>query len=114
MSASIAAADFRVSDYLQPLRRHWLAVLLCTILGLGGAVAYLYWTPKEYQATTAVLVNSPSSTTSRATTVNLETESQLVTATSTALAAADKLHERGLAATLLKSVSVTVPANSEI
>src|SRR5690349_19575856 len=109
MSADNAVTSFRASDYLQPLRRHWVAVLLCVILGIGGAVAYLHWAPKAYDATTAVLVNAPSGATDRATTINLDTEAQLVTSTGTAQAAADKLHRSSDAATLVQQVSVTVP-----
>jgi Mrp family chromosome partitioning ATPase/capsular polysaccharide biosynthesis protein len=116
MSADNAVPSFRASDYLQPLRRHWLAVLLCVILGIGGAVAYLHWAPKSYDAMAAVLVHQPSgSTTTQATTINLDTEAQLVTATGTAQAAAAKLHQPSSAASdLVSRVSVTVPPNSEI
>jgi capsular polysaccharide biosynthesis protein len=74
-----------LGDYGRLIRRRWRLVILGILIGLALAAAYLYVTPKSYQATATVLVQSvntdTSSTAARNTTgsdVNLDTEAQLV------------------------------------
>jgi Mrp family chromosome partitioning ATPase/capsular polysaccharide biosynthesis protein len=118
MTSAGNANVLRLGDYVRMLRRHWLVVLLCLVLGVGGALAYLHWAPKKYQATTAVLVAPTpdgSNNAPRASDINLDTEAQLVTSTETVSAAADALHLSGPAtARLVNSVAVSVPPNTQI
>jgi Mrp family chromosome partitioning ATPase/capsular polysaccharide biosynthesis protein len=117
MQSGATANAMRLSDYFTLLRRHWLAILLCLLLGLGGAVAYMEWAPKEYRATTSVLVTAVDGNTTQTgpNAINLDTEAQLVTGTETIGLAAKalKLSEsdaRGLG----DNVSVSVPPNTNI
>jgi Mrp family chromosome partitioning ATPase/capsular polysaccharide biosynthesis protein len=110
----------RLGDYFVLLRRRWLIVLFGLLVGLGGAIAYLNLAAKEYTSQTSVLVTSMTVGGSdvlggRAEEINLDTEAQLVTATDTVRAAADKL---GLpadrAGDIADRVRVSVPPNTEI
>jgi Mrp family chromosome partitioning ATPase/capsular polysaccharide biosynthesis protein len=119
MTSAGNANALRLGDYARMLRRHWLVVLLCLVLGLGGALAYLHWAPKKYQATTGVLVTATpdgsANAAPRASDINLDTEAQLVTATDTLGAAASALHlSPAAASTLANSVAVSVPPNTQI
>ncbi len=110
-----SANGARLGDYFVLLRRQWLVVLLCLALGIGAAMAYLQWAPKEYRSTTAVLVTAIGGGSDRANAINLDTEAQLVTATETVTAAADELGiPEGDARGLADQVGVTVPPNTEI
>jgi Mrp family chromosome partitioning ATPase/capsular polysaccharide biosynthesis protein len=104
----------RLGDYFVMLRRQWPVVLLCLALGIGAALAYLHWAPKEYRSTTSVLVTAmeTDSSSERGATINLDTEAQLVTSTQTVSRAADAL---GISAgTAADRISVSVPPNTEI
>jgi capsular polysaccharide biosynthesis protein len=119
MTSAGNANALRLGDYARMLRRHWLVVLLCLVLGVGGALAYLHWAPKKYQATTAVLVTAtPDGSTNslpRAADINLDTEAQLVTSTETLDAAAAALHlPASDASSLVNAVAVSVPPNTQI
>jgi Mrp family chromosome partitioning ATPase/capsular polysaccharide biosynthesis protein len=111
----------RGSDYVQGLTQQWRLVAVALVVGLAAALAYLHWAPREFRSQTSVLVTAtPDGTTPaarNAATVNLDTEAQLVKATSTVLAASDKLKAatgvggpRGLGA----RVEVTVPPNTDV
>jgi Mrp family chromosome partitioning ATPase/LPS O-antigen subunit length determinant protein (WzzB/FepE family) len=108
----------RLGDYFVLLRRQWLAVLICLLLGVGLAVAYMQLAPKQYRTTTSVLVTetTPSSSgVADRSTINLDTEAQLVTATQTVTAAAKTLGVTGAAVgDLGGNVSVSVPPNTDI
>lgn len=120
VQGSVDVSQTRLSDYLVPLRRHWLAMLLCLLLGLGLSLAYLQLAPHEYTASASVLVtgipsDDAASTTTRAGAINLDTEAQLVTSTQTVDEVAKALHVSSDTATHMKSnVSVSVPPNTEI
>jgi Mrp family chromosome partitioning ATPase len=106
----------RLGDYFVLLRRQWLVILLCLALGIGAALAYLQWAPKEYRSTTSVLVTEMETdggtTTPRGTAINLDTEAQLVTSTETVARAADVI---GIpAGSAVDRVAVSVPPNTEI
>ncbi len=51
-----------IQAYLRVMRRHWLALLACTALGLIGAVALTAVMPKVYVATTTQFVRGIPST----------------------------------------------------
>ena len=109
----------RLGDYFILLRRQWLVVLLCLVLGLGAALAYLQWAPKEYRSTTSVLVTAMQTDSTAAVdtrvVINLDTEAQLVTSTETVALATENL---GLPPTEARvtadRVGVSVPPNTEI
>lgn len=50
-------------DYLRVLAKHWFAIILCTVLGVGAAAAITYTAPKIYtaQAQTFIAISSPGS-----------------------------------------------------
>src|SRR5688572_28467563 len=117
MQSGNSASAMRLGDYVGLLRRQWLPVLLCLILGVGAALAYVQWAPKEYRSQTSVLVTStsPDAATDRSGAINLDTEAQLVTSTPTVAAAGDLLAEDGVTITDLGDrVNVSVPPNTEI
>jgi Mrp family chromosome partitioning ATPase len=104
-----------LADYWRVLRRQWFVVLLCLVLGVLGALAYVQWAPKEYRATTSVVVLGTDRGTAAANNINLDTEAQLVTATGTAAAAAELLDlPSSQGRELADRVSISVPPNSDI
>ncbi len=115
MQSGHTASSMRLGDYVGLLRRQWLAVLLCLLLGVGLAFAYAQWAPKEYRSQTSVLVTptTPDAAGSdRTSGINLDTEAQLVTATETVIAAAELLDVP--VEDLADRVNVSVPPNTEI
>jgi capsular polysaccharide biosynthesis protein len=110
-----------VADYTGALRRRWWIALLVTVVCVVGAVGYIEVAPKAYSSTATVYVSPTSADLSSQTsssaksggTVNLYTESQVVTSGVVAAIAAKALHSSLTPATLAKQVSVTVPANSQ-
>ncbi|MGZ4667607.1 MAG: Wzz/FepE/Etk N-terminal domain-containing protein [Blastococcus sp.] len=121
MQSGSAANSMRLGDYFKLLGRHWLAVLLCLVLGVGAALVYLKEAPREYQATASVLVSptgdnsTTTSTVDKTGTINLDTEAQLVVATGTVSEAAKTLKVSAAdASSLGDNVSVSVPPNTEI
>jgi uncharacterized protein involved in exopolysaccharide biosynthesis len=118
MSSQNTVSTLRLGDYLQVIRRQWLVIAIGLVLGLGLALVYLQVAPREYRSTTAVLVTPVADTNSgsaRSSSINLDTEAQLVTATDTVSAAAGRLGlDAGQARSLAPHVSVSVPANTDI
>ena len=90
-------ASYDASDYLGMVRRHWWIVLAFILAGVLGATAGASTQPKEYESTASVLVQALSSQDANATngrtssTINLDTEAQLVTSTDVATAAGQLL-----------------------
>jgi uncharacterized protein involved in exopolysaccharide biosynthesis/Mrp family chromosome partitioning ATPase len=88
MASNSRTETATLSDYGTLIRRRWRRVIVGILIGLALAAAYLYVTPKSYQATATVLVQAvgtdTTSTGSRNTSgtpqVNLDTEAQLVKA----------------------------------
>src|SRR5215469_6122159 len=106
--------------YTGMLRRRWWIVLVGGCVGVVGAFAYVTVAQKSYTATAEVLVtatgadqssNLSGSRTSGS--VNLDTEAQLVTSGTVATAAGHMMHSPLTPYQLSKSVTVTVPPNSE-
>ena len=117
MQSGHTASAMRLGDYVGLLRRQWLPVLLCLVIGVGAALAYVQWAPKEYRSQTSVLVTptSPDDASARTGDINLDTEAQLVTATQTVAAAGEILAEDGVELEDLRDrVGVSVPPNTEI
>src|SRR3954449_10754772 len=115
MDSTVNASS--LGDHLRVLRRHWLPVVLCLLLGIGSAFAYLHWAPKEYRATTSVLVTPVGGTQTLGgkNSGDMETEAELVSSTGTVSAAATRLGVSGSDTEALAGrVSVSVPPNTNI
>jgi uncharacterized protein involved in exopolysaccharide biosynthesis/Mrp family chromosome partitioning ATPase len=111
----------RLTDYTGTLRRRWWLILLVTIIATAGAAGYFKTAHKVYTATAAVYVTASSSGTagqvanSRTTSaINLDTEAQVVQSATVAQAADKLMHSTDNVQLLLRRVSVTVPANSQV
>jgi capsular polysaccharide biosynthesis protein/Mrp family chromosome partitioning ATPase len=111
----------RLADYTGTLRRRWWVIVVVAIVGTLGAVGYFMTAHKVYTATASVYVTASSSGTagqlanSRTTsTINLDTEAQVVQSATVAQAADKLMHSTDNVQLLLHRVSVTVPANSQV
>lgn len=123
MEPASETSQKQLGDYFVLLRRHWIVFLVSLIVAMGLAAAYLHFAPKTYESVAAVLVTSPTSGFSPSsanpnavsTTINLDTEAQMVTATPTLDGVAKALHlSPADEANLTNDVSVTVPPSTEI
>ena len=107
----------QLGDYFVLLRRQWVSILVCLLLGLAAAGAYLALAPREYSAKTSVLVTETiagPSEAARVEGINLDTEAQLVTSTGTVTAALENGAPSRSVDDLAGRVSVSVPPNTEI
>jgi succinoglycan biosynthesis transport protein ExoP len=112
----------RLADYTGAVRRRWWLVLLVAVIATLGAAGYFKTAHKVYTATALVYVTASSSSgtagqvaNSRTTsTVNLDTEAQVVHSATVAQAADNLMHSTDNVQLLLGRVSVTVPANSQV
>lgn len=108
-----------LSHYLGAFRRHWWIALVATGAGLGGGVVLAQTMPKVYESSASVLVQ-PMDQDSNAeggrtkSSVNLDTEAQLVGSGAVAVKAATLLRSELSPIELAKSVSVQVPANTTV
>ncbi|MDI6098435.1 Wzz/FepE/Etk N-terminal domain-containing protein [Actinoplanes sp. NEAU-A12] len=108
-----------LSHYLGALRRHWWIALVATGAGLGGGAVLAQTMPKVYESSASVLVQ-PLEQDSNAeggrtkSTVNLDTEAQLVGSGAVAVKAATLLRSDLSPIELAKLVSVQVPANTTV
>jgi succinoglycan biosynthesis transport protein ExoP len=111
----------QLADYTGTLRRRWWLIVAVAIIGTLGAVGYFKTAHKVYTATASVYVTASSGgsgsqlangrTTS---TVNLDTEAQVVQSATVAQSADKLMHSTDNVQLLLRRVSVTVPANSQV
>ena len=112
--------DMQLGDYTGVLRRRWWLIIVVAILGTLGGVGYLKTAHKVYTATSAVYVTATSATVNQLANgrtsgaVNLDTEAQVVQSAAVAQAAAKLMHTPTNLQQLIKRVSVTVPANSQV
>jgi capsular polysaccharide biosynthesis protein len=115
--------SFEFADYLGVLRRQWWLVVILTCVGILAGVGYLTVAQKAYTATAAVNVTPTGVSQSQSgavangrttTTINLDTEAQLVKSTAVATIAAHNLHTPLAPSVLVREVSVTVPPNSSV
>ncbi len=116
--------SFELADYTGVLRRRWWVILIWTILGLLLAGTYAVAGPKTYTATAAVAVtasgsgvNSASASGSHAgstSIINMDSDAQLVQSSSVAAAAARLMRSSTAPSVLVKDVTVTVPANTQV
>ena len=113
--------DLRLADYTGALRRRWWLIVVVAVIGTLGAAGYFKTAHKVYTATASVYVTASSGgsasevangrTTS---TVNLDTEAQVVQSVTVAQAADKLMHSTDNVQLLLRRVSVAVPANSQV
>src|SRR5215467_1545335 len=114
--------SFEAADYIGVLRRRWWIIVACACVGLVGAFAYVTVAPKSYTATASVNVtptaadqtNAVAGSRTSGATVNLDTQSQVVTSTAVATLAGQTLHSTLTPFKLAAQVNVTVPPNSSI
>ena len=114
--------SFEAADYIGVLRRRWWIIVACACIGLVGAFAYVTVAPKSYTATASVNVtptaadqtNAVAGSRTSGATVNLDTQSQVVTSTAVATLAGQTLHSTLTPFKLAAQVNVTVPPNSSI
>jgi capsular polysaccharide biosynthesis protein len=121
MNMSQRPDSFEPGDYLAVLRRRWWIVLVLAIMGMLAAAAYVAVARKVYTGTASVYVTATALNTSEVAggrtasgTVNMDSEAQIVQSNSVATLAAHALHSDLTTPQLIKKVSVTVPANSQI
>lgn len=120
MSYTSGPQDFQLSDYTGVLRRRWWLIVVVAVLGTVGSVGYLKVAHKVYTATASVYVTASSGTINQVAngrttgTVNLDTEAQVVQSVAVAQAAAKLMHATDTPQQLIKRISVTVPANSQV
>src|SRR3982751_1113123 len=62
MQSGNVANTMRLGDYGKLLRRQWPTVLICLLLGIGLAFAYIQFAPREYRSLTSVLVTATDAT----------------------------------------------------
>ena len=118
---SISELDsLELSYYWGVLRRRWAIVVVVTLICLLGTVAYIVVAPKAYSSSATVhitptgVVNSNQLFGSRTSgsTVNLDTESQIVTSGVVAAIAGKTMHSSLTPDTLAQAITISVPANS--
>jgi uncharacterized protein involved in exopolysaccharide biosynthesis/Mrp family chromosome partitioning ATPase len=110
----------QLGDYSLLLRRQWWVVVVSVAVATGLAAGYTAVAPPEYTSTTSVLVTptgipSDSSTATRdSTSINMDTEAQIITSTEVISQVADSLGHTGDLEELAGRVTIAVPPNTEI
>jgi capsular polysaccharide biosynthesis protein/MinD-like ATPase involved in chromosome partitioning or flagellar assembly len=112
--------DLQLADYAGVLRRRWWLILALAVIGTLASVGYFKVSHKVYIATASVYVTANGGTANQVAggrttgAVNLDTEAQVVQSATVAQAAAKLMHATETLPQLIKRVSVTVPANSQV
>jgi len=112
--------DLQLADYAGVLRRRWWLILALAVVGTLVSIGYFKVSHKVYIATASVYVTANGGTANQVAggrttgTVNLDTEAQVVQSATVAQAAAKLMHATETLPQLIKRVSVTVPANSQV
>jgi len=120
MSHSPAGEDLQLADYTGVLRRRWWLIVAITVIATVASAGYYKTVHKVYTATASVYVTATSVTANQVSggrtsgAVNLDTEAQVVQSTTIAQAAAKLMHSTENVQQLIKAVSVSVPANSQV
>jgi capsular exopolysaccharide synthesis family protein len=112
-------ATTEFADYGEILRRRWWLIVLGVVVGVAAAVVALQIVPKTYTSTALVQVkdigdNGAVANGRTSSTLNLDTEAQLVTSNAVAGRARALLNVQTSARDLAKQVSVTVPPNTSV
>ena len=108
-----------LSHYLGVLRRHWWVLLVATGAGVAAGAGVTHALPKVYESSASVLVQAVGQDANAAggrtnSTINLDTEAQLVRSGAVATSAAQLLRTPLNPVDLAKSVAVEVPANTTV
>jgi capsular polysaccharide biosynthesis protein/Mrp family chromosome partitioning ATPase len=110
-----------LEEFTEAFRRRWWVIVLCALLGIGGAVGYLHVAPKTYVATASVLVapvgGAGDNVVEGARTnslINMDTEAQVVKSQKVSDKARTLLQTNELVGQLVQQVQVTVPANTNV
>jgi capsular polysaccharide biosynthesis protein/MinD-like ATPase involved in chromosome partitioning or flagellar assembly len=112
--------DLQLADYAGVLRRRWWLIFILAVIGTLASIGYFKVSHKVYIATASVYVTANGGTTNQVAdgrttgAVNLDTEAQVVQSATVAQAAAKLMHATQTLPQLIKRVSVTVPANSQV
>jgi Mrp family chromosome partitioning ATPase/capsular polysaccharide biosynthesis protein len=106
-------------DYGAVVRRHWLIVAACLLLGIAAGLVAIALGPSDYESTASVIVQPTGDDTNvsngrTTTSINLDTEAQIVTSLVVADRASDILHSDKSARGLASHVHVGVPANTSV
>lgn len=119
--SAMTTADVAFSDYGAILQRRWKLVALGLAAGVFLAVAGLVFIPKTYSSSAAVMVQSTGEDGAvqggrTSSSLNLDTEAQVVKSTVVSQLALDDLENPGEddARALAKHVLVTVPPNTSV
>jgi len=118
-NAGVNTANVEFSQYGEVFRRRWGLVVLGLLLGIILSLTALAVLPKTYQSTASVLVAATGENGSvengrTSSTLNLDTEAQIVTSSSVAALAAKDLGGSESSRDLAKVTSVDVPANTSV
>ncbi len=116
-SLSSDVGGIRLSDYGARLARRWYIVVIGLVLGLVASLAYAQHAGPQYTSTSLVLVTSTDALTQATpskSTINLDTEAQIVTSAGLASAAGKLMKTDLTPSQLVKNLTVTVPPNSDV
>lgn len=107
------------ADYGEVLRRRWPLILVAVVIGTGAAMGFLNVVPKTYDAAAQVQVKTVGEDGAVAngrtsTSLNLDTEAQLVTSNAVALRAKRLMDSALSAEELADRAHVTVPPNTSV
>jgi len=120
MNHAPAHDDLQLADYAAVLRRRWWLIFALAVIGTLASIGYFKISHKVYIATASVYVTASGGTANQVAggrttgAVNLDTEAQVVQSVTVAQAAAKLMHATDTLPQLIKRVSVTVPANSQV
>ena len=112
--------DLQLADYAGVLRRRWWLIFVLAVIGTLASIGYFKVAHKEYIATASVYVTASGGTANQVAdgrttgAVNLDTEAQVVQSAAVAQGAAKLMHATQPLPQIIKRVSVTVPANSQV
>lgn len=121
-------SDIRISnnepapiDYLGAIRRRWWVVIIGIIIGVAAGLLALSLQSKVYDSATTVLVTDTGAPTQGSAAnartnsgINMDTEAQLVKSQAVSTAAQKILSTSTPTTQLVKHVTVTVPANTQV
>ncbi len=119
MSVTRTDADVELADYVAVLRRRWRAVALGLVVGIVAALAAIVVLPEQYTSSEAVMVlpvgEDGSVQNGRTTSsLNLDTEAQIVKSSVVAQLALKKIGGQGSVNDVTRNVMVTVPPNTSV
>jgi capsular polysaccharide biosynthesis protein/Mrp family chromosome partitioning ATPase len=108
-----------LGDYGGLVQRQWPLILLGVLIGGIFGITALGAAPKTYESTTSLIVQPTGDDTNvengrTSSTINLDTEAQIVTSTVVAARAAELMHSSLAPRELAKQVAVQVPANTSV